>query len=213
VRTSPPTAGWYPNPEGAPGQRYWDGATWSIVEIPTTSVHPSPSPVSADERALRRNIWLTLGAAGVIAVWAFAFFATGGSAGERHRSDLPAAEDTVAVPSAPLAHRTLPQRCGAATDQAIRYRTGPAGLPNECAAAFLAEADTDGLVSPDGEAQLLIDAYVACTALRFDGSLEQISAAVRKADPRLAGGYRVLADHADIPAASLARTAHATLCP
>lgn len=213
MRTSTSTAGWYPDPDGAPGQRYWDGARWTVVESPTTSVHPSPSPLSAGGRARRLNTWLAVGAAGLVAVWAFAFFAIGGSAAERHRNDLSPAADAVAISSAPLADWTLPERCGVATDHAIRNRTGPAGLPGECAATFLAEADTDRLFTPDGEAQLLIDAYVACSAARSEGTLEQISAAVRKADPRLAGGYPVLADDADIPAASLARSAHATLCP
>jgi len=28
----PPTPpGWYPNPSGAPGQQYWDGASWSTA--------------------------------------------------------------------------------------------------------------------------------------------------------------------------------------
>jgi hypothetical protein len=25
----PPPPGWYPDPSGAPGQRYWDGRTWT----------------------------------------------------------------------------------------------------------------------------------------------------------------------------------------
>jgi TM2 domain-containing membrane protein YozV len=39
--TSPqPSAGWYPDPSGAPGQKYWDGRQW--VESP-----PAPFPPSA----------------------------------------------------------------------------------------------------------------------------------------------------------------------
>ncbi len=39
--TSPqPAAGWYPDPSGAPGQKYWDGRQW--VESP-----PVPFPPSA----------------------------------------------------------------------------------------------------------------------------------------------------------------------
>ncbi|KRD17825.1 hypothetical protein ASE48_25410 [Mycobacterium sp. Root265] len=29
MTTPPTTAGWYPDPDGSGGQRYWDGATWS----------------------------------------------------------------------------------------------------------------------------------------------------------------------------------------
>ena len=97
MRTSALTAGWYPNLDGAPGQRYWDGAEWIIIEIARTSVDPTPSRVSVDERALRRNTWLTTGAAGLIAVWAFAFFAVGGSAGERHLIDTAPGTDAAAA--------------------------------------------------------------------------------------------------------------------
>ena len=213
MRTSALTAGWYPNPDGAPGQRYWDGAEWIIIEIARTSVDPTPSRVSVDERALRRNTWLTTGAAGLIAVWAFAFFAVGGSAGERHLIDTAPGTDADAAPVAEGAAWTLPERCGIATDQAIRNRNGPTALPGECVAAFLARADADGLSTHGGQAQLMIDAYIACTAYRANGTLKQISAAVRKIDPHLSGGYPVLSNDADVPAASLAWTSNATLCP
>lgn len=40
--TSQAPAGWYPDPSGAPGQRWWDGAAWS------TSVSPAvPQPVES----------------------------------------------------------------------------------------------------------------------------------------------------------------------
>jgi hypothetical protein len=31
-----PPPGWYPNPSGEPGQRYWDGTKWTIVNVPAT---------------------------------------------------------------------------------------------------------------------------------------------------------------------------------
>lgn len=213
MRTSALTAGWYPNPDGAPGQRYWDGAEWIIIEIATTSVDPTASRVSVDERALRRTNWLAMVVTILIAAWAFAFFAVGGSAGERHPVDTAPGTAADAAPAAEGAAWTLPERCGIATDQAIQNRTGPAGLPGECVAAFLARADADGLSTHGGHAQLMIDAYVACSAYRANGTLKQISAAVRKIDPHLTGGYPVLSNDADIPAASLAWTSNATLCP
>jgi Protein of unknown function (DUF2510)/Septum formation len=40
---SPPPAGWYPDPSGAPVQRYWDGTAWTAGEAPmATSPQQSP---------------------------------------------------------------------------------------------------------------------------------------------------------------------------
>ena len=52
MTSSTPTPGWYPNPSGEPGQRYWDGHNWTIVSVPATSTvapyrrpgwYPNPS--------------------------------------------------------------------------------------------------------------------------------------------------------------------------
>jgi hypothetical protein len=41
--TTPPTpAGWYPDPDGSGGQRYWDGSTWA--ERPSPGTHSAPEP-------------------------------------------------------------------------------------------------------------------------------------------------------------------------
>lgn len=36
-----PTPGWYPDPSGAPLQRYWDGASWSGHTAPPTGPAPA----------------------------------------------------------------------------------------------------------------------------------------------------------------------------
>ena len=43
--TSLPPAGWYPNPSGAPGQRYFDGHDWTAHHrsAPLTSMPSHPS--------------------------------------------------------------------------------------------------------------------------------------------------------------------------
>ena len=44
--TTPPTpAGWYPDPDGSGGQRYWDGTTWTEHRFPAAPVAPPPAPV------------------------------------------------------------------------------------------------------------------------------------------------------------------------
>jgi hypothetical protein len=41
--TTPPTpAGWYPDPDGSGGQRYWDGSAWTEHRSP--AAHPTPEP-------------------------------------------------------------------------------------------------------------------------------------------------------------------------
>jgi hypothetical protein len=36
----PPAAGWYPDPSGAPGQKYWDGTQWQGAGVSPTAVSP-----------------------------------------------------------------------------------------------------------------------------------------------------------------------------
>jgi hypothetical protein len=56
--TTPTSAGWYPDPDGSRGQRYWDGTSWTD-EQPTAVVHlrsvptePHATPPSSDNRSL-----------------------------------------------------------------------------------------------------------------------------------------------------------------
>ncbi len=58
----PTPAGWYPDPSGAPGLRYWDGARW-------TAVAPAPPPVAYQPLAAKRSSfpsWVIV--AGIIAI-------------------------------------------------------------------------------------------------------------------------------------------------
>ena len=42
--TTPPTpAGWYPDPDGSGGQRYWDGSAWTEHRAPGPQATPEPS--------------------------------------------------------------------------------------------------------------------------------------------------------------------------
>jgi Protein of unknown function (DUF2510)/Domain of unknown function (DUF4190) len=52
---SPPPAGWYPDPSGAPGQRYWDGTAWTDQDAPPTAGQPQPSPVGLAQGPRPRN--------------------------------------------------------------------------------------------------------------------------------------------------------------
>ena len=53
--TTPPTpAGWYPDPDGSGGQRYWDGSAWTEHRSPATPEpqrqRPPPNPLAASSR-------------------------------------------------------------------------------------------------------------------------------------------------------------------
>ena len=39
-----PPAGWYTDPSGQPGQRWWDGAAWSMSTRPTPAPEPAQQP-------------------------------------------------------------------------------------------------------------------------------------------------------------------------
>ena len=46
MTSSMPPPGWYPSPSGEPGQRYWDGRNWTIVNVPAMPPpgwYPNPS--------------------------------------------------------------------------------------------------------------------------------------------------------------------------
>ncbi|HYZ68493.1 MAG TPA: DUF4352 domain-containing protein, partial [Mycobacterium sp.] len=48
--TTPPTpAGWYPDPDGSGGQRYWDGSAWTEHRSPAATPSPEPSEPPAAE--------------------------------------------------------------------------------------------------------------------------------------------------------------------
>jgi hypothetical protein len=50
-RPSPPP-GWYPNPSGAPGQRYWDGKEWTIVAAPPAVAAPPRAQTGSPLRTI-----------------------------------------------------------------------------------------------------------------------------------------------------------------
>ena len=45
--SSLPIAGWYPDPENAEGERWWNGASWSDHRRPKTVTPPAPAPTAA----------------------------------------------------------------------------------------------------------------------------------------------------------------------
>ncbi|OBB35896.1 DUF2510 domain-containing protein [Mycobacterium sp. 852002-51961_SCH5331710] len=61
--TTPPTpAGWYPDPNGTGGQRYWDGSTWTEQRSPDLGSQPAPPPSAPDNRRLLTGYLAACGA-------------------------------------------------------------------------------------------------------------------------------------------------------
>ena len=56
----PPAPGWYPDPSGGPGQRYWDGSKWTDVNVPSTP--PPIGPPIARRSTSPLKVLLTIGA-------------------------------------------------------------------------------------------------------------------------------------------------------
>jgi hypothetical protein len=44
-----PAPGWYPDPEGSSGQRYWDGARWTDAVSAGAGATPAPAAIKQDE--------------------------------------------------------------------------------------------------------------------------------------------------------------------
>ncbi|BBZ55029.1 hypothetical protein MPHO_20210 [Mycolicibacterium phocaicum] len=71
--------GWYPDPLGGQGARYWDGAQWegAIQPGPPTAPQEYPEPPPTREQTRRQwPIWLGLGLAVVIAIGSAVFVVT-----------------------------------------------------------------------------------------------------------------------------------------
>ncbi|HXR44411.1 MAG TPA: DUF2510 domain-containing protein [Pseudolysinimonas sp.] len=61
-----PIAGWYPDPENAAGERWWNGSGWSDHRRPATAPVPGPAPATAPPAYVPapigpRNTMATLG--------------------------------------------------------------------------------------------------------------------------------------------------------
>jgi hypothetical protein len=47
-------ANWYPDPEGGPGLRYWDGTQWTEHRAPGPSEPVEEEPVTPHPKGVRR---------------------------------------------------------------------------------------------------------------------------------------------------------------
>ncbi len=76
-----PPPGWYPDPEMAATQRYWDGATWTDHRAPGS---PQAPVAATKRRGPRKMTWALIAWSVLILVWAIA---GGGDANSECRAD------------------------------------------------------------------------------------------------------------------------------
>ncbi|WP_235571415.1 DUF2510 domain-containing protein [Mycobacterium sp. Root265] len=95
--TNPP--GWYPDPLGGHGARYWDGTQWDGAIQPEPQEFPEPPPPRVEKPRRNWPVWVGLAATAAIAVGSAAFVMT------RTPSDAPQATPT-AVPTTTAASPT-----------------------------------------------------------------------------------------------------------
>jgi len=96
VTSAPP--GWYPDPLGGEGARYWDGTEWegAIHPDPPADVQEFPEPATTPEKQRQRWLmWAGLGAAAVVAVGSLAFALTRPT-GDAPKADAAPTSTTVA---------------------------------------------------------------------------------------------------------------------
>ncbi len=68
------TPGWYPDPLGGQGARYWDGTQWDGAVQPEPQEFPEPPPAEKSRRMW--PVWVGLAATGAIAIGSAAFVMT-----------------------------------------------------------------------------------------------------------------------------------------
>lgn len=115
--TTPPSPlpGWYPNPSGEPGQRYWDGDKWTIVNVPATPPADAPlSPATAPPKpaqakqskpqeaprkvALRQLVYVAAGVVAFVAVMLTVLIANSGGGSDHTKSSTTSSSKPIAAP-------------------------------------------------------------------------------------------------------------------
>jgi len=92
VTTPTPPPGWYPDPAGVPGQRYWDGQNWASIAMPPTVA--APQPVNSHRGKTALIVGATIG--GLVAL--LGVIGAIGSASEK-KDTAPAAAPVPSVPT------------------------------------------------------------------------------------------------------------------
>lgn len=112
--TNPP--GWYPDPLGGQGARYWDGTQWDGAIQPEPQDFPE-SPPHVEKPRRNWSVWIGLTATAAIAVGSVAFVVT------RTSSDVPQAAPTAAPTTAATSPTPAPTEAIARAVKTAMQRT------------------------------------------------------------------------------------------
>jgi len=161
--TTPPTpAGWYPDPDGSGGQRYWDGFTWTEHLAPASPPPPvAPEPPIAPEPPASEQ---------PTAIVTLPPTPSGERVGA-HRApesaDEPPAEpaEPEPGPTAPVAQPTAPITYSPPSAEQTRPEPAAFGAPPAPPLSGPPPATADGPSAPGDNRQLIIRFGVACVAL------------------------------------------------
>lgn len=198
---SNPQPGWYPNPSGEPGQRYWDGTEWTIVNVPSPPVRPaaptnvSPTPSSSPAKVSPAKILLIIfgsifglvaGCVACVSVAGSHQATTTASSSPTPYSYATGASATPAVPSSSPPSPTVSSSSPTATATDTDDRT-----------AYLADLASDGVTpTKSTSASTLVDlGYLACEKLKGRGG-ETNEASIARIAPVLMLGTDLSRDQA-----------------
>ena len=95
--TNPP--GWYPDPLGGQGARYWDGTQWDGAIQPEPQEFPESPPPPVQKPRRNWPVWVGLAATAAIAVGSAAFVMTRTSSDPPQATPTPAPATTAAIPT------------------------------------------------------------------------------------------------------------------